>query len=404
MSFVGDIYIGGNETNINGLLFSKKTSNILFALVPHNLTQYEDITLKTKKYTFTCNPFITLEELSICIFKLSNTDTDTDTDTDNDNYLDLELFTSTPIKEIPIKLKDRIISSNLFPAIPTLKFKTNNNFLKLDENENIQGIRSDKLNIYLYAPFILSLINIMIIKNVMKLKQINFTFDYLQPNQDNTDNNMLLFVNDTSRSYPNGKGKFIFRNGCIINSINDEKIYQTLKSPEELGENCNKLNLNILLYCAISCTLNDYIKMCISRKKNTDDKTYLTKNYKIGGLYTDEIYSSYLMKPKLSEDLELRNFTFTELSEELLYELSTSDFTPNLSLLKKLKSHYKNKRNIIMLPPKFDKKTHSFSLNFVNSINRKSVKNIIEFKKKIKKENTIELYLNGENINTIIKI
>jgi predicted SprT family Zn-dependent metalloprotease len=43
MSLVGVIYIEDNETNINGLLFSKKTSNTLFAFVPHNLTQYEDI-------------------------------------------------------------------------------------------------------------------------------------------------------------------------------------------------------------------------------------------------------------------------------------------------------------------------------------------------------------------------
>ena len=195
-----------------------------------------------------------------------------------------------------------------------------------------------------------------------------------------------------SISYPNGRGKFIFRKGCIISSIDNYVFDDTFTFTFTSILERNKIpiyykNINILLYLVIKCTFNDYINITLCRNPSLSDTK---KTYKISGLHYSEIYANHILK---SDEIIINNLPYTELSEELIFEYCDNlQKTLNLSIINNIQIYYKNKRNIIMNKPIIDKLNNTFNFKFVKSINGKNINNITELQNKSKVNNIIEYY------------
>ena len=401
MSCVSTVYIDNVfSSNTYALIFRKKNNpNILYAFIPQYIKNDNIKVCLFDDNLFECKLLMQIEELAICIYSIVYQETE---NISISISIDIDKYVNTLLSGPNENVKDRIVKSNLFPRVPTIKLIGCEEFINYDSTRHIESIKSVRPNIYLYAPFILSLINTMIENDINHLKQININIDYCvsdtqeEPPEENV---AVLLIAENSSSYPNGKGKFIFRKGGIISEIDNHPIPSTFtfECPSELGQ--LPLKINIPLYLAIKSTFNNHINMVVSKLKNktpdNHNEEYITKTYKISGLYYDKIYSTHINKS--DNNIVYKNLSLTELSEELLYTISDK-FTPSLELVNNVSNPYNYKRIVVMTEPKFDKKNKEFSLWFVDSVNGKVLKNISDLEQKISKNNTrieFKCYLNG---------
>ena len=409
MSYIGQINIAPNSyvANKKALLFCNDEKH--FAFIP-SLLDYPAESIKIKSLItnliFDCIPYITIEELSICIMELQLPPKQKGDKNMEKIFMNINTFIENVPESAPLNLKDRMIVSHLFPKIPTHKIK-NNNFVQYDESGNIQYIKSDRKDVYFYAPFILSIINAMIKYDKKHLKQINIKTDHLIMDSGDEDVGevRLLEITRDSQSYPNGKSKLIFREGYIIQGIDKKIIPENFKfeCPTELNIS-STLKLNVLIYLVIKSTFNTYINIMLSKPRplpgldQNEDKVedeYITKNFKVSGLHYSQIYSTYISCKK--DEIMYNGVIFQELSEDLLHYIAQCGCKPTRNLMEMVRTYYKGKRHIVMTKPEIEINEKTFSLNFVSSINDFKVGSIADMRKKLNDhENKFVLFIDGK--------